>query len=104
MSSQPRKRLDAETKIKALQKHLTAETPVSEICQELDIQPSVFYTWQKELFSRGASLFEGKPGPRKNDRSDEKIAALEAKLSKKDGVIAELLQEHVELKKSLGVI
>ena len=102
MGMQPRKRLDAETKIKALQRHLIEKKPVSEICQELDIQPSVFYTWQKELFARGAHLFEAKPGPRKTDRSDEKRAALEAKLAKKDGVIAELLQEHVELKKTLG--
>ncbi len=48
------------------------------------------------------TLFEWKPGPRKADRSDKKLAALEFRLAKKDGVIAELLQEHVELKKVLA--
>lgn len=102
MGRHSRKRVDADTKIKALQRHLMGKESVSEICQDLSIQPSVFYIWQKELFARGANLFDLKPGPRKVDRSGERIAALEARLAKKDEVIAELLEEHVALKKSLG--
>lgn len=104
MAKKQRKRQGSEVKIKALQQHLMEKKPVSEICQELGIQPSVFYTWQKELFARGSQVFETKPGPAKMDRSGERIAALEAKLVKKDGVIVELLEEHVALKKSLGEI
>lgn len=77
------------------------ETPVSEICQDRDIQPSVLYTWQRELCLRGANLFETKLSPCKVDLSDKKVAALEAKLAEKDGVIAALPQEHVELEKLL---
>lgn len=98
-----RKRINGETKVKAIQRHAIEKVPVSQICQELSIQPSVFYTWQRELYLRGAVVFETKPGPRNVDRSAEKLAVLEAKLAKKDEVIAELLQEHVALKKSLGV-
>jgi transposase-like protein len=97
------RRFDSASKIHALQLHMMKKKPVSEICQELGIQPSVFYSWQSELFSRGASVFEKKPGPRVVDRSAEQISALESKLAKKDSVIAELLQEHVDLKKKLGV-
>ena len=104
MNSKPvKKRLDGETKIKALQRHSMEKVPVSQICQELNIQPSVFYNWQRDLFTRGASVFDTKPGPRKNDRSGEKVAMLEAKIARKDEVIAELLEEHVALKKTLGV-
>lgn len=98
-----RKRVDPAKKVEALQRHLVKNEPVSEICEELGVQPSVFYTWQKEFFSRGASVFEVKPGPKKTDHSGEKIESLEAKIRRKDEVIAELLEEHVSLKKSLGV-
>ena len=103
METRKYRRVDANSKIQALKEHVMDKTPVSDICEKLDVQPSVFYGWQRELFMRGASLFENKPGPRAVDRSQERIAELEAKLAKKDSVIAELLQEHVELKKTLGV-
>ena len=104
MNGKPtKKRLDGETKIKALQRHAMEKVPVSQICQELNVQPSAFYIWQRELYMRGASLFDTKPGPHKSDRSQEKVTALEARLVKKDEVIAELLEEHVALKKTLGV-
>ena len=102
MGKQKRKRINAESKIRILQSHLMDKKPVSEVCEEHGIQPSLFYNWQRELFARGASVFTTKAGRPPVDRSDEKIAALEQRLSKKDEVIAELLQEYVALKKSLG--
>ncbi len=103
MGNKKRRRLDGLTKINALEKHVMDKKPVSEICQELAVQPSMFYGWQRDLFARGAAVFEMKPGVRKIDRTADRIAELEAKLAKKDSVIAELLEEHVALKKSLGV-
>ncbi len=97
-----RKRVSPDVKIKALQDHLMEKQPVSEVCEELGVQPSAFYGWQRELFARGSRVFDTKPGPQKDDHSAERIAALEARLTQKDEVIAELLQEHIALKKSLG--
>lgn len=102
MGNKKRRRLDGMTKIKALEKHVMDKAPVSAICQELEVQPSVFYGWQRDLFARGSTVFDMKPGARKVDRTQERIAELEAKLAKKDEVIAELLEEHVALKKTLG--
>ena len=102
MSKHQRKRVDAEVKIKSLQRHAIEKVPVSQICEDLGIQPSVFYNWQRELYARGATVFDTKLGRPKVDRSGERIAALEAKLARKDAVMAELLQEHVELKKVLA--
>jgi hypothetical protein len=42
---------------------------------------------------------QGKP---KHDLAQERIAALEAKLRRKDEVLGELMEEHVALKKELG--
>jgi len=102
MAKQKRKRIDSESKIRILQSHLMDKKPVSEVCEEHGIQPSLFYNWQRELFARGAAIFDTKPGRPPVDRSEEKITALEQRLCKKDEVIAELLQEYVALKKSLG--
>jgi hypothetical protein len=32
--------------------------PVSELCEELGLRPTVFYRWQKELFENGAAAFQ----------------------------------------------
>ncbi len=103
MARKYNKRVDSKSKIEALRRHMVKKEPVSEICEELGVQPSTFYLWQNELFLRGADLFDNKPGPKKTDNSEKKIEQMEQKLSKKDEVIAELLEEHVALKKSLGV-
>ena len=39
---------------------------------------------------------------RADDAKDRKILALEAKIQQKNEVVAELLHEHVQLKKELG--
>jgi hypothetical protein len=39
---------------------------------------------------------------KQEDAKDRKIIALEAKIQQKNEVVAELLQEHVQLKKELG--
>ena len=98
-----RKRFGAEEKAKVLRRHLLDKVPVSELCEEYGIQPTVFYRWQKQLFEGAAALFE-RQTPRKDRRSEAKVQALTAKLQKKDEVLAELMEEHVALKKSLGEI
>jgi len=101
------KRLTAEEKAVVLRRHLVDKVPVSELCEEYGIQPTVFYRWQKSRWKAG---FEGaaasleRQSPKKDRREAERIAALEAKLRKKDEVLAELMEEHVALKKSLGEI
>ena len=98
-----RKHYSGAEKMAILREHLIERVPISEVCQKHGLQPTVFYTWQKRLFEGGAAVFEnGQPGRRKADASALKIEALQAKLVRKDEVLAELMEEHVALKKSLG--
>lgn len=95
----------AKQKASALKKHLVDKVPVSDVCEEIGLQPSVFYTWQKQLFENADKAFEGVRGSGGGSREREleaKIAALEARLARKDAVIAEISEEHVKLKKELG--
>lgn len=88
-----------------LREHLVEKVPISEVCDKHGLQPTVFYGWQKKLFEEGAAVFE-QPRARSGRQAaaEQRIAFLEAKLRNKDEVMAELLSEHVALKKSLGEI
>ncbi len=77
--------------------------PVSDLCDELGLQPTVFYRWQKEFFEHGAAAFERQSNGKERE-FQRRIEALQAKVRRKDEVLAELLEEHVALKKSLGEI
>ena len=50
----------AEEKVAILRRHLLEQEAVSKLCDELGLQPTVFYRWQKELFENGAAAFEKK--------------------------------------------
>lgn len=99
----PRKNYTAEEKVSILRRHLIDKVPISELCEEMRLQPTVFYRWQKTFFENGTAAFQRQPD-KKNQRTDKKIAALEAKLLVKNDVLSELMEEHVALKKSLGEI
>jgi transposase-like protein len=79
--------------------------PISNLCDELDIQPTVIYDWLKKFFENGHAAFEnGRKSRAIDDAKDEKIEKLEAKLQRRDAVLAELMEEHTLLKKELGEI
>ncbi|WP_321531049.1 transposase [uncultured Desulfuromonas sp.] len=96
-----RKNYTAQEKVAILKRHLVDQTPVSNLCDEYQLQPTVFYRWQKEFFENGAAAFE-KDNSRQKKAEEKRIAQLEAKLQTKNEVLSELLEEHVQLKKELG--
>jgi transposase-like protein len=96
-----RKRYSPEEKVAILRRHLLEKVPVSDLCDELGLNPNLFYNWQKQLFENGAAAFP-RTRRRQVDRRDQKIEKLQAKLVQKNEVLAELMEEHVQLKKELG--
>jgi transposase len=63
----------------------------------------VFYRWQKELFENGAAAFQSQERPhRQVEEKQKRIEFLEKKVRTKDEVLAELMAEHIALKKVLG--
>ncbi len=88
-----------------LRRHLIEKVQVSDLCEEYHFHPSLFYRWLKQPFKNGTAAFETPARPPKQvEARDERIAFLEAKLREKDEVLAELMEEQVALKKSLGEI
>jgi transposase-like protein len=99
----PRKNYTAQEKIALLRRHLVEKVPVSDLCEQHQLQPTLFYRWQQELFENGAAALERRNGRAGPAVEQQKIAFLEAKLQQKNEVLSELMEEHVKLKKTLGV-
>jgi transposase-like protein len=74
---------------------------VSQVCEDAGIQPTQFYRWQQTLFENGTAAFE-RTNERKGSAQEGRISFLESRIQRKDEVLAELMEEHVALKKSLG--
>lgn len=92
-----------DEKVAILKQHLVDHVAVSDICDKYELQPTVFYRWQKEFFENGAAAFEKERRSAKN-RQAKKIKSLEQKVQLKNEVISELMEEHVKLKKNPGEI
>jgi len=97
----PRKHYTGEEKVAILRRHLLEQEPISKLCYELGLPPTAFYRWQKEFFENGAAAFQAKVRS-DHQAGQERIQFLEKKIQRKDEVLAELMAEHIALKKELG--
>jgi transposase-like protein len=89
-----------EEKVAILKRHLVEQVPISDLCDKYQLQPTVFYHWQKQFFENGAAAFTQDKNPKRQET--QRIEQLEKKLQKKHEVLSELMEEHVKLKKELG--
>ncbi len=84
-----RKYYTAEEKVAILRRHLLEHVPVSDLCEELGLQPTVFYRWQKEFFENGAAAFQTPERPlHQVEEKQKRIEFLEKKVQTKDEVLA----------------
>ena len=100
-----RRHFTAEQKAAILRRHLMDKVPVSDLCDEYKLQPSVFYTWQRQAMDNLTDAVSSPSSQRKPSREaqlEQRVAMLEARLTAKDSVIAEVTEEFVKLKKALG--
>ena len=101
-----RRQHSPEQKAAILRRHFVDKVPVSDLCDEYRLQPSVFYHWQKQMFDQLPLALEPMRAKRKASSREaeltQQVEELEAKLVRKDNVIAEISGEYVALKKELG--
>src|SRR5262249_10271497 len=97
----PRKNYTPVEKVAILRRHLIDHVPVSDLCDEHQLSPALFYTWRKQFFENGPAAFQ-----RKDSASDghlqRTIAALRDKLQRKNEVVVELIDDHIKIKNILG--
>jgi transposase-like protein len=98
-----RRHFSGAEKVAILKRHLLDKVPVSDLCDELHLYPNQLYGWLKEFFENGHAAFDnGRKSKALEDAQQQKVQQLEAKLTRKNEVMAELMEAHTELKKSLG--
>ena len=100
-----RRHYSPQQKVTILREHLIEQVPISELCEKHHIHPTLFYQWQKTFFENGAAAFEReRPRSQSLGKEQDKINRLETKLKDRNEALAELMEEHVRLKKELGEI
>jgi transposase len=100
-----RRHYSPEQKVAILRQHLIERVPISELCEKHQIHPTLFYQWQKQFFENGAAAFEPqRPRSHSVAKEQDRIRRLETKLKDRNEALAELMEEHVRLKKEFGEI
>lgn len=102
--SQTRRRFTPDQKARIVRRHLSGREPISNLADEFGLQPSQIHNWVKLVLDQAEKAFQNGPGrpPRDERVKDKRIEHLQARLVQKNEVIAELMEEHVQLKKGLG--
>ena len=102
-SKRQRRHFADHDKVAILKRHLIDKVPVSNLCDELHIYPNQFYDWLKKFFENGHFAFaSGRKDKAAEDAQQAKIQQLEAKLTRKNEVMAELMEALTDEKKRTG--
>jgi transposase len=105
-SRKPRRQFTGAEKVAILKRHLLEKAPVSDLCDEHQLYPNQFYTWLKDFFENGHFAFTTERSGRKTkaleDAKQAKIEQLQAKLTRKNEVMAELMEALTDEKKRNG--
>jgi transposase-like protein len=84
-----------QEKLQIINEARTSGMPVSRVCRKYGISPSIFYEWEGRLKETGLSGL-------KRDASRQaavRVAELEAEVARLKGVIAEIAEENLRIKK-----
>lgn len=103
MDKKTRRQHSPEDKVRILRLHLLEHKPISQLCDQEGIHPTLFYQWQKAFFDNGAAAFQRSPRTETLQQRDRVLEALQAKLQRKDEVIAIIAEDLIREKKVNGV-
>ena len=98
-----RRSFSAADKAAAVRRHLVDKIPVSQIADQMQVQPTLIHNWINAVMSQAERAFET-PRAAKADqsKSDRRLNDLREKLITKNEVIAELMEENIRSKKDNG--
>lgn len=97
-----RRTFSSEEKLKMVMAVIHDGKAVSDVAQESSVHPNLILKWKKEFLENAVSVFDRHRPDITEKAQQQKIEALEAKLKKKDEVIAEIAEENMMLKKNSG--
>jgi transposase len=101
--NKPRRHFHDHEKVAILKRHLLDKVPVSNLCDELHLHPNQLYDWLKRFFDNGHLAFAKDHKAKAVEEAQQaKIQQLQAKLTRKNEVMAELMEALTEEKKRNG--
>jgi transposase-like protein len=97
--SQTRRHFTPDQKAQIVRRHLSGKEPISNLADNFGLQPTQIHTWVKQVLDQAERAFQqtlGRP-PRGQRLKERTIERLQAKLMRKNEVIAELMEERMKL-------
>ena len=89
-----RRHFSPEQKATIVRRHLADKEPVSNLADEVGVQPSQIHLWVKQLLDQAERAFQSNGRKRTVSNPDQlRLAALEAAVDRKDALLGELLQQ-----------
>jgi transposase-like protein len=99
-----RRHFTAQKKLAILRHHFLGKTHIPALCAQFDIDPKLFYRWQKELFANGQAAF-GRTAERLTGLEgvkDRQLATLEGQFHGKEEALSALMEKHVRWKAGIS--
>ncbi len=96
-ASKARRTFSAETKLQILKEGRQTNLSISQVCDQYQISPTLFYQWERIVERAAMTALQGQPRGRKKLRPSEE--ALLAEVQRLREVIADLSSENLQLKK-----
>jgi transposase len=92
-----RRQIPADTKWQILKEGRSTNLTISQVCDQYQISPTLFYQWERAAERGARQALQGQPRGRKKLRPTEE--ALLTEIQRLREVIAELSSENLRLKK-----
>jgi transposase-like protein len=86
-------------KLRIVLESMNSDAKLAEICRREGLSPNLVYQWRKALLASAEQVFARKT---KDSGPDPKIEKMEAENTRMKNVIAEVIAENLELKKTLS--
>ena len=98
-----RRSYSAAEKAAAVRQHLVDKIPVSQIAEQMKVQPTLIHGWINAVMKQAERAFETpRKAKKQSNDHEQKLAALRDKLAVKNEVISELMEENIRSKKDSG--
>jgi transposase-like protein len=92
-----RRQIPADTKWQILKEGRSTNLSISQVCDQYQISPTLFYQWERAAERGARQALQGQPRGRKKLRPSED--ALLSEIQRLREVIAEISSENLRLKK-----
>lgn len=98
-----RRSFSAAQKAEAVRKHLKDRIPVSQIAEEMNVQPTMVHSWINSVLAQAEHAFDSPRAVKaESAKHNRQVQHLREKLEAKNEVIAELMEENIRSKKENG--